>query len=499
MPARLTSIITLYNSARTIAETIDSLREQTFEDWECVVVDDGSTDNGPSIVEAIMKEEPRLRMVTQPNRGLPGARNRGIDECRTELVHFLDSDDWMTPRGLEWLVGAAAETGASYGGYELCDESGRSLGRQSQISVPMVGLDEQLEWNRTQTHAHLFSRASIGECRFDERCKVVEDYDMWLRLAARGERWKAVEQIVARYRVRPDSMSKQFDAMTECYEAAVRRAFVDAANLGWGDKIGLSVERMRRVVGTQALAFATMEALREHSPNKSKAAAIMHRALKPDQLELGWVANAANVGLLFGGAAVPGVDGYTDGDSLRSLRRWWMRCAEEGWFAFSSIDAAFAEFARKVVHPEELAATMLAGIASDRHRASPDVVVVGMEKNGRRLIRRAAGAGLRVIGLDDFSERGERELLSDEERRGWDDRVTLACNPDEVRRALKAASAAAWLVGPMEGRTLEAADRLVDAGASARVERWSEHRTMLGEANLQRIRRSMAHRPAMAG
>lgn len=493
---RLTSIITMYNSATTIAETIRSLQDQTFTDWECIVVNDGSTDNGPAVVEELMAREPRLRMVSQANRGLPGARNRGIDECRTELVHFLDSDDWMRPRGLEWLVAAAAETGASYGGYELCDQTGRSLGRQSPVSAPLVGFDEQLEWNRTATHAHLFSRDAIGDCRFDERLKVVEDYDMWLRLAMRGEKWKAVERIVAGYRLRPNSMSKQFVAMATCYQTVVAKALEEARTLGWEGKIDLSDRRFRRIVGNMTLTYATMDALTDPSPAKGRAARLYDESARPDYITPALAANTASVALLFGACSAPDIDGWSERKWLSPLRQWWIRCAEEGWFTFEQIDAAFGEFARKVVHPDVIADAMLdaAGV-----NASSTIAIVGLEKNGRRLLRRAAARGATVVAFDDFSDEREPALLDAEERAEWGDRVTIM--RDAGASAALVPTQSPWLVGPMEGATLDRAESLITSHAPdlANVQRWADHRDRIGVTNLATIRSSLDHRPAMAG
>lgn len=500
MPARLTVIITMYNSAPTIAETIDSLREQSFADWACVVVNDGSTDAGPAIVDSISRVDPRVRMVTQANRGLAGARNRGIDECRTELVHFLDSDDWMSPRGLEWLVGAAAETGASYGGYELCDERGRSLGRQSPVSAPIVGLDEQIEWNRTATHAHLFSRDAIGDCRFDEGLKVVEDYDMWLRLAARGERWKGVERIVAGYRLRPNSMSKQFGAMCSCYERVVHKAFADARELGWEGRIDLSERRFRRVVGNMALTYATMDALVDPSPSKGRAARMYDDSARPDRISPSLAANTASVALLFGACTAPDIDGWSESRWLSPLRQWWVRCAEEGWVTFDAIDAAFAEFARKVVHPDEIASAMIDAADHPGHGAPARVVIVGQEKNGRRLTRLAAARGMRAVAFDDFSDARELALIAQDERAEWGDRVTITRDPAVFAELLHREFAGApWMVTPIDGLAAAAAEGLVGGAGPSRVERWSEHREAIGAANHARVRAALDRRVARAG
>ncbi len=91
-------IIPLYNKADTIARAIQSVLNQTYQDFELIVVDDGSTDNGTAIVQAI---DDRIRIVNQENQGVSAARNRGIKEAKSDLIAFLDSDDEWLPDFLE--------------------------------------------------------------------------------------------------------------------------------------------------------------------------------------------------------------------------------------------------------------------------------------------------------------------------------------------------------------------------------------------------------------
>jgi glycosyltransferase involved in cell wall biosynthesis len=105
MPApAVTVVIPLYQKAGSVAATLGSVLAQRFEDFEVVVVDDGSTDDGPAQVRAV--GDPRVRLLRQPNRGPGAARNRGLAESRAPLVAFLDADDEWTPDFL--AVGTAA-------------------------------------------------------------------------------------------------------------------------------------------------------------------------------------------------------------------------------------------------------------------------------------------------------------------------------------------------------------------------------------------------------
>jgi glycosyltransferase involved in cell wall biosynthesis len=114
------SVITpCYNSARYVRRTIESVRSQALEDWEHVVVDDGSTDESAAIIEELCRLEPRLRLVRQQNRGVSAARNAGFaaTSAGSEYLLFLDADDCLEPQMLRTMVdymSARPEVGLAY-------------------------------------------------------------------------------------------------------------------------------------------------------------------------------------------------------------------------------------------------------------------------------------------------------------------------------------------------------------------------------------------------
>ena len=99
----LSVVIPLYNKEAEIDRALHSISVQTFDDFEVIVVDDGSTDGGPEIVREW--QDVRLRVVSQRNAGVSAARNRGITEARSELIAFLDADDEWSPKFLETIIG----------------------------------------------------------------------------------------------------------------------------------------------------------------------------------------------------------------------------------------------------------------------------------------------------------------------------------------------------------------------------------------------------------
>ncbi|HOA81558.1 MAG TPA: glycosyltransferase family 2 protein, partial [Defluviitaleaceae bacterium] len=91
-------VIPLYNKELSIGNTIQSVLDQTYQEFEIVVVNDGSTDNSLQIVEQI--NDPRIRIINKPNGGVSSARNRGIKEAKSEWIALLDGDDLWTPNYL---------------------------------------------------------------------------------------------------------------------------------------------------------------------------------------------------------------------------------------------------------------------------------------------------------------------------------------------------------------------------------------------------------------
>ena len=128
-------VIPLYNKGPYIARALTSVLAQTFQDFEVIVVDDGSTDDGAAVVSGF--DDPRIRLIQQENRGVSAARNRGIEAARAELVAFLDADDeWMAGH-LEVLLRLRdnyPEAGA-YGTAYLVKE------KDSTIQIPSFGVE----------------------------------------------------------------------------------------------------------------------------------------------------------------------------------------------------------------------------------------------------------------------------------------------------------------------------------------------------------------------
>lgn len=134
----LSIIVPIYNAASTLSATLDSLRKQSFEDVEFILVDDGSTDTSLEICHAYSSEDQRFKVFTQENSGVSVARNNGLDNASGEYIGFVDSDDTVKPEMFARLIEAiiVMKADMAMGGYEKIFDGQV----QSIITLPNKGL-----------------------------------------------------------------------------------------------------------------------------------------------------------------------------------------------------------------------------------------------------------------------------------------------------------------------------------------------------------------------
>lgn len=181
-------VIPTYNRADFLPKTIASLDEQAFRGFEVIVVDDGSTDNTPAVLEQLQETYPWLRALRKPNAERGAARNYGTQHARGTYVTFLDSDDLLYPNHLqvayEYL--SQHDQPAWYTqNYEFVNGEGRQVRANYQYEGD---LNRRLVKGNVLSCMGVFLRKDIAEqhpFEEDRRMAASEDYELWLRLAPR--------------------------------------------------------------------------------------------------------------------------------------------------------------------------------------------------------------------------------------------------------------------------------------------------------------------------
>jgi glycosyltransferase involved in cell wall biosynthesis len=203
MSPKVSVVMPTYNRAHLIAAAIQSILNQTFQDFELVIVDDGSTDGTEAVVRRF--NDPRLRYIYQERRGIGAARNRGIRHAEGRYIAFLDSDDVWLPHLLELevpILDDRPEVGVVYAQARAMDRDGNLMTqiRGTLQKYPDEGLKSALYGDFVCIIASLvrrecFERAGL----FDETLMAREDWDMWVRIA-KYYRFAHVDQVLAHFR-----------------------------------------------------------------------------------------------------------------------------------------------------------------------------------------------------------------------------------------------------------------------------------------------------------
>ena len=208
----LVSIVTpVYNLEKFITETMDSVRAQSFEAWELLLVEDGSKDESVSVIRKYLEEtgDERIRLIIQEkNGGAARARNRGVKEARGRYLAYLDGDDLWTADKLKKQVGFMEETGAafSFTGYEFADENGRGLGKI--VRVPsVIDYKEALKNTTIFTSTVMFDLEQIPKEKLEMPIIKSEDTALWWRILREGRLAYGLDENLVRYRRAGKSLS----------------------------------------------------------------------------------------------------------------------------------------------------------------------------------------------------------------------------------------------------------------------------------------------------
>lgn len=201
-------IIPTYNSAHYVVEAVESVLAQTWQDFEILVIDDGSTDE----TEQVMRRyETPVRYIRQPNGGVAVARNRGIAESKGKYVAFLDADDTWLPHKLERQIETLQrhpQYRACYSALSIVDADLHPLGINRSQRQGSALEDLLTRGNVIATPSSVLCERSLFDVGgFDPKLSQCADWDMWVRLAAQTEFLYLDEPLVT-YRQHGTNMSR---------------------------------------------------------------------------------------------------------------------------------------------------------------------------------------------------------------------------------------------------------------------------------------------------
>ena len=284
---KVSVIIPVYCAEKYVEATVRSLLAQTYENFEALIIDDGSPDGSIEICQQF--KDPRIKIITQENRGLAGARNTGIRHAQGYYIAFLDADDLWLPEKLakhiEHLENSS-NVGVSFSPSELIDESGNSLGTYLMPQLKEINVSDLFRQNPVGNgSAAVVRREVFDEIKFqdelygtveyfyfDDSLRRNEDIEFWLRVAIQTD-WKleGIPEYLTLYRVNSGGLSANFFKQLESWEQVLEKTHSYAPELvaQWGS-----------LSKSYQLRYLARNALRLHAG--SEAVQLIHQALAAD-------------------------------------------------------------------------------------------------------------------------------------------------------------------------------------------------------------------------
>lgn len=224
-------VIPTYNYAHFLGDAIDSILNQSYADWECIIVDDGSTDETKVKVNDYIKKDPRVKYYFQSNLGLSTARNKGIELAKGKWVQLLDADDTIDKTKFTVEM-ALCEVNPSIdivtGNYLLMNVDGQSL--KPHVGTRARFIDKPLtefisNWEKgfsIPIHSFLFKKTCFEKWgNFDKRLKTHEDLSLHLMFAFQNAFYFYHPEVVAYYRIHNASMARNYTNMFQGYLQAL--------------------------------------------------------------------------------------------------------------------------------------------------------------------------------------------------------------------------------------------------------------------------------------
>lgn len=204
MKRGMASIITpCYNGARFISETIDSVIAQTYQDWEMLIIDDGSRDDSADIVRRYMEREPRIKLLQQENAGSAAARNNGIRHAEGQYIALLDADDLWDPAFLEKQIAFMKEKNAVCvtSGHRKIDESSKEI-LHPITPRKVITIKDMYRMNYIGCLTGLYNAEKHGKVYLHEELKSMrDDYAYWIDIVRLEGVAYGNPEVLASYRV----------------------------------------------------------------------------------------------------------------------------------------------------------------------------------------------------------------------------------------------------------------------------------------------------------
>lgn len=268
---KISVIIPTYNSMTYLPKTVGSVLNQTFTDFELLIIDDGSSDD--TATWAAQVQDSRVKLISQSNQGAAGARNTGIKQAKGQYIAFLDADDLWSPTKLEQQVQCLDKNlnlGLVHTWIAFIQSNDTPTGRIMTTHGKGNVWEKMVVYNLVRCG----STAMVRRCcfeevgYFDQTLKYAEDWDMWIRISARYP-FETINEPLVLYREHENNKSKNYEGQLDSFCKILNKAFQSASS---------EKDYLKGKAYGRAYLHAAWRAL-SISENKNRASELLRQAL----------------------------------------------------------------------------------------------------------------------------------------------------------------------------------------------------------------------------
>jgi glycosyltransferase involved in cell wall biosynthesis len=219
MNPKVTIIMATYNRAHFIVETLHSIQQQTFHDWECLIIDDGGTDNTKEVITPILEKDIRFQFLKRPKtylKGLPGCRNFGLDIAKGDNIIFFDDDDIIHPDNLKISLSVIENEQVAFCHYQkkafeknIPEFAFKEPKIQQMLNVTFL-YDVITHQIGLASCTVLWSKKCFKNLRFREELLYAEEWECYSRILSEGFEGLIIENVLYFNRKHPNSNTGEF-------------------------------------------------------------------------------------------------------------------------------------------------------------------------------------------------------------------------------------------------------------------------------------------------
>jgi teichuronic acid biosynthesis glycosyltransferase TuaG len=252
MQPEITIITPIYNAEDFLADSLDSILNQSYQNWEAILINDNSTDGSLEIAKRFVRSDPRFKIINKTvSEGAARARNAGIKQAKGRFIAFLDSDDIWNPTKLEKQIDFMKknEITFSFSNYHFINEAGVV---STEVKVPLsVTYDSLLKGNVVACLTAIYDTQALGKVLMPDIRKR-QDFGLWLAITKKGVTGYSLQESLAKYRLRSGSISHaKINTMMytwKLYREIEKLSFIKSLNCIANHLLGASLKRVKNLL-----------------------------------------------------------------------------------------------------------------------------------------------------------------------------------------------------------------------------------------------------------